>query len=383
MRNVFVELDVSMPHQCQRFSRQLHTITLLLCCTVLVACTSSAPSSNRNSLPANTVVVATVNGRAIPANLYEMYVKNGREALALDPDTQEGRNKLDQLREGIVSELIDRVLIAQEAERRGLSVSVERLAEAERRAIVELGGDQKYDSYLASHHISRDEYREVVRMQIYGQMLRDELKKGMTVSDNEIKVYYEAHREEHRFQNQERVTASHILIAARPNLIERQLQQSRSLSGEALASAVHEEMAARRRRAEDLRAKAAAGADFAGLARESSEDPGTKTRGGDLGTFARESHPRAFDEVAFSLKPGKISSVLQTDYGFHIIKVSKHEAARTQTLTEATPEIRRILLETREAERLDEWLKDSRRKASVHINEPFRFGSLKTEFGSD
>lgn len=373
---------MDMTDHSQRYFRRIRTLTIVAYCTVVTACTSGGPSrSNLNSTVSNSAVVATVNGRSIPANLYEMYLKNGQEALGLDPNSDEGRSKLEQLREGIVSELIDRVLIAQEAERRGLTISMEQLAEAERRAIAELGGDQKYDTYLASHRISRDEYRDVVRMQIYGQMLRDELKKGLMVSDNEIKAYYEAHRDEPRFQNQERVTASHILIAARPNLIERQLEQTKNLVGEALASAAREEMATRRRRAEDLRAKAAAGADFAALARESSEDAGTKTGGGDLGTFARDSHPRAFDEVAFSLKPGKVSSVIQTDYGFHIIKVSKHEPARTQTLIEAKAEIRRILLEKREAERLAEWLKDSRRKASVHINEPFRFGSLKTEFG--
>jgi len=312
-----------------------------------------------------------------------MYLKNGQEALGLDTNSDEGRRKLEQLREGIVSDLIDRVLIAQEAERRGLSISAEQLANAERRVIAELGGDQKYESYLASHRISRDEYREVVRMQVYGQMLRDELKKGVTVSENEIKAYYRTHHGEPRFQKQETVNAAHILIAARPNLIERELGQSRNLSGEALASAVREEMAARRRRAEDLRTKAVAGADFAALARESSDDPGTRARGGDLGAFARDSHPRAFDDAAFSLKPGKVSPVVQTDYGFHVIKVSAHERARIETLPEATAEIRRILLETREAERLAEWLKDARRKASVHINEPFRFGSLKNEFAAN
>jgi parvulin-like peptidyl-prolyl isomerase len=72
--------------------------------------------------------------------------------------------------------------------------------------------------------------------------------------------------------------------------------------------------------------------------------------------------------------------VVQTQYGFHVIKVTAHEPARTQTLAEAATEIRRLLLGRREAEKLSEWLKEARRKASVHINEPFRFGSLTSEF---
>jgi hypothetical protein len=77
---------------------------------------------NSNTNAALNEPVATVNGKPIPAKIYEMYLKNGRDALELDPNSEEGRRKLDQLREGIVSELIDRVVIADEAGRLGLAI---------------------------------------------------------------------------------------------------------------------------------------------------------------------------------------------------------------------------------------------------------------------
>lgn len=354
---------------------------------MLVGCTKNAPSqSNSSTGPDATTlppVVATVNGRPISSKLYEMYLKNGREGLGLDTNTDEGRRKLDQLREGIVSELIDRMLIAQEGERRGLTIPPEKMAEAERRSIADFGGEQQYNAYLAEHRLTRDEYREVVKTQVYGEMMRNELNKGLSVTDEEVQTYYKAHQADTAFQQPERVTAAHILIAARPNLITQQLQQEKNLSGEALASAVREEMERRRQRAENVRRKAAVStADFAALARQWSDDPGTRERGGDLGSFARDSHPRAFDEAAFALRPREVSAVVQTEYGFHVIKVSAHEAARTQTLAEATPEIRRRLLAEREAKNLTDWLREARRKADVRINEPFRFGALKAEFPS-
>ena len=70
---------------------------------------------NSNANDAGNQPVATVNGKTIPAKVYEMYLKNGRAALELDPNSDEGRRKLDQLREGIVSELIDRALIREES----------------------------------------------------------------------------------------------------------------------------------------------------------------------------------------------------------------------------------------------------------------------------
>ena len=212
--------------------------------------------------------------------------------------------------------------------------------------------------------------------------MRSELSKDLSVSEKEISDYYEAHKGEPNFQQPERITASHILIAVRANLIERQLKEEKNLSGDALATAVREEIARRRRRAEDLRRKAASGSDFAKLARESSEDPGTREAGGSLGAFARDTHSKAFDEAAFKLRPGSVSDIVETEYGFHIIKVFAREAARGRTLDETTADIRARLLSKRQAEELTNWLKEARRKATVHVNEPFLFGALKTEFGT-
>jgi parvulin-like peptidyl-prolyl isomerase len=347
----------------------------------VVSCQKSAPSqtgnANASGLPA---VVATVNGRPIQTRLYEMYLKNGQEALGIDPTSEEGRRKLELLKEGIVSELIDRTLLAQEAERRGLSITPEKLSEAERKTIAQFGGEEKYDKYLNEHHLTRAEYADVVKTEIYGGLMREELSKGLTVSDEEVKAYYEAHRNDTDMQQAERVKASHILIAARPNLIKQEIEREKGLTGEALNRAVREEMERRRARAEELRRKASAGADFATLAKENSDDPSSREQGGDLGSFTRDSHPRAFDEAAFALRPGTVSGVVQTDFGYHVIKVSSHEPARSRTLQEATEEISQRLKAQREAVKLTDFLKETRRRATVRISEPFRFGKLKDEF---
>ncbi|HEX8775655.1 MAG TPA: peptidylprolyl isomerase [Pyrinomonadaceae bacterium] len=357
------------------------TLALVLICLALISCQKSTPSQTGNSTDGGLPpVVATVNGRPIQTRLYEMYLKNGREALGLELDKEEGRRKYEQLKEGIVEELIDRMLISQEAERRGLQITPERMAEAERRAIAQFGGDKKYDEYLSAHRLTRDEYGETLKAEIYGELMRAELSKGITASDEDVKAYYDAHLKDQDMQQPERVTASHILVAARPNLIRQELERDKNLSGDALAKAVREEMERRRQRAEELRRQATGGADFSTLARNSSDDPSSRERGGDLGTFTRDSHPRAFDDAAFALKPGTVSAVVQTDFGYHVIKVSSHEQARAMTLEEAAPQIRQRLVAQREAARLTEWLSEIRRKATVRINEPFRFGKLRDEF---
>ena len=363
---------VSIHHSSLRIP---HCFSALVLCLTFTGCAvSTSAQSNTNT------VVATVNNRAVPTALYEMYLRNGREELGLDSATAEGRRKIEQLKEGIVSELIDRALIVDEAERRGLTITPQMLSAAVARTVEQFGGDEKYDLYLAVHHLKREDYLEVIKTELYGELLRAELNRNLSVAQEEVRKYYWAHKSEPAFQRPERVTAAHILIAARPNLIARQFEHDKKLSGEALAAAVREEMARRRQLAQELRSKAARGADFATLARQHSEDPSSREQGGDLGTFARGTHTSAFDNAAFALKPGKLSEVVQTEYGFHVIKLFRKEPARALSLDEATPEIRGRLLSGLEATKLNEALRELRRKARIRINEPFRFGSLKDEF---
>ena len=112
-------------------------IFVLMLLTGLAACQRSAPSQTSNgAAPAFPAVVASVNGRNISTKLYDMYLKNGREALEIDVNSEEGRRTLEQLKEGIVSELIDRTLISQAAEeQRLLKIAPEKLAEAERKTV--------------------------------------------------------------------------------------------------------------------------------------------------------------------------------------------------------------------------------------------------------
>ena len=158
-------------------NRVVPRLVVALLFVSLAACQRSAPSqtgnANAQALPP---VVANVNGREVSTKLYEMYLKNGRDALGLELDKEEGRRLYEHLKEGIVSELIDRTLVAQEAERRGLAIAPERMAEAERRTIAQFGGDQKYDEYLSQNRLTRDEYREVLKTEIYGELMRAELK---------------------------------------------------------------------------------------------------------------------------------------------------------------------------------------------------------------
>jgi peptidyl-prolyl cis-trans isomerase D len=149
------------------------------------------------------------------------------------------------------------------------------------------------------------------------------------ITSKEVENYYQNNQE--RFGQPKRLKVRHILI------------KSDSKDPEALAKA--------RTKAGSIRAEAVQGKDFAQLARQYSEDPGTKDQGGDLGTISRGEVLPEFEEAAFSLKAGGISKVIQTPYGFHVLKVDEIQEGKIEPLEKVKDQVRSIL-RTRQAREL-------------------------------
>ena len=147
----------------------------------------------------------------------------------------------------------------------------------------------------------------------------ESLKKGVSVSEEDLKKYYTENQG--RFTAPEERRASHILIKADK-------------------SAPAAERAKAKAKAEDLLAqwknKSAA---FADLARNNSGDPGSADKGGDLDFFARGAMVKPFEDAAFSLKPGETSSVVETDFGYHIIQVTGSRGGETRSFEAVRAEI--------------------------------------------
>jgi peptidyl-prolyl cis-trans isomerase D len=137
----------------------------------------------------------------------------------------------------------------------------------------------------------------------------------LAVTDAEIKAWYDGHKD--RFLQPEERRASHILIAAEK-------------LGKDKAKAKAEELLA------EIRKNPAA---FADLAKKNSDDPGSAAKGGDLGFFGRGMMVKSFEDATLSLKEGEISGVVESDFGFHIIKLTGIHAAKEKPLADVRGEI--------------------------------------------
>jgi peptidyl-prolyl cis-trans isomerase D len=171
-----------------------------------------------------------------------------------------------------------------------------------------------------------DRYRtpEKVRAR-YVVYRRSEFESAAAPSEEQVRQYYDAHVAD-RFTDLEEVHARHVLI--KPS----------APTDDAKAKA--------RAEAEDVLTQLRAGADFEKLAKERSKDPGSATKGGDLGFFPRGRMVPSFDAAAFALEPGQLSEVVETPFGFHVIKVEEKkpggpkpfESVREQIVKELTGE---------------------------------------------
>ena len=153
----------------------------------------------------------------------------------------------------------------------------------------------------------------------------------VSISPEEIEDEYQANLE--RYKEPKQVKARHILFKLEGNDPKKD-----------------EEV---RKRAEEVLKRAKAGEDFAELAKKYSEGP-TAKNGGDLGYFTQGQMVKPFEEAAFSMKPGEISGLVKTRFGYHIIKVEDVKEARTKSLEEARPEIEKQLKEVQVADIVSE-----------------------------
>lgn len=163
--------------------------------------------------------------------------------------------------------------------------------------------DAQLNQALASKHITLDYFRKQLEVQVLEKKLSE---KDVKITDADIQAYYDKNKAQ--LGTPEQVTASHILVKTED---EAKAVEKRLSSGE----------------------------DFAKVAKEVSIDPGSKDKGGDLGTFGKGQMDPAFEKAAFSLKPGAVSDPVKSSFGWHVIKVTSHQDAKIPALADVKTKI--------------------------------------------
>jgi peptidyl-prolyl cis-trans isomerase C len=252
-----------------------------------------------------------------------------------------------EMTRAVLDRIIAHHLVAQEARARKLQVSEADVDADIERIRTEFPSEQAFDEALTSFRTSREQLRRQRRLSLeVAGFVRATITPSVSVSSAEVDGYYRDNLE--RFQQPETVRASHIFV--------------RTLPG-----ATEEEKAAARAKAVTIRNQLSAGADFAKLAGEQSEDPGSAAQGGNLGTFPRGQMDPSFDAAVFALEVNGLSDIVETGFGFHVVKVHERHAAVTAPLETVRGDIRELLLDRGQQEKLDAFVEQAKAKATIEI----------------
>ena len=265
---------------------------------------------------------------------YDAALRNER----MSPEVFDAALRRDLLVQQLTSALADSGLASKAVSRQFAQLRAQQREIAEYRV--------QADAQLAQPGIAADAIRAVYdanpgRFQVpeevgveYIVLSTDALLASEQVGADEIKSYYESNISKYGEPEQRR--ASHILIAVK------------SGAGEA------EKARARERAAQIVSQLRKSPGSFAELAKSNSGDSGSAAQGGDLGFFARGMMVRPFEDAAFQLNPNQISDPVESDFGFHIIKITGIKAGKMKSLEAARPEIERELKRQRAGRRFAE-----------------------------
>ena len=266
---------------------------------------TAAPTPTTPPVP----LAAVVNDQPILLADYERRVSQYEQPMltqGLDPDTAEGQTRLAEIRQEVLDNLIDAVLIEQGSASLGVSVTDADL-EAKIASDIESGGGQAaFDEWLQATGLTREDYVQMLREALLAQRVMD----AVTADTPQVA---------------EQVHARQIVV------------DSKEVADQVLA-------------------ELQLGADFAATARDRSTDLATKDNGGDLGWFPRGLVPLKLENLAFALQPGEIGGPLQLEDGYHFVQVMERDPNR-QISSEMQGQLKLVLFER--------WLEGQRAKATI------------------
>lgn len=289
-------------------------------CCLFWACNGNAPSRK---------VAATVNGEKIYLEEYEKRLSFQKGILS--PGTfRDSRNKQDLLKEELLDALITEKIMLQRAAELKLAVDGKELE----KHIMDIRKDygQDFFNLLSSSKVRYEDWEEQIRREmLIGKLIAADVYARVGVTDAELEDFY---NENPNFcKTEASVRAFQIVVRDA-------------------------------RKAAEVKSRLDQGEDFGKVAKDVSIGP-EAARGGDLGVIARQTLPDPLDKTVFALPAGKISEVVKSDYGYHILKAAQKYPAQTRNFEACKEDIRAAVRAQKEETAFGVWLEGLKLKAVV------------------
>ena len=229
----------------------------------------------------------------------------------------------------VLEALILEKMVMMEVEANDVEITEEAIQEELTEMKNSYGGDEAFEEALVYYGFTEESVMNNIRLNLGIEALMEPY---IDITEDEVLQYFISNKEE--FDTTEQVNASHILVDTEEEAM-------------------------------DIKQQLDEGGDFAELAAEYSKDPSNAGQGGALGFFGKGQMVAPFEEAAFSMEPGEISEPVQTDFGYHIIRVEEKTEGQEAKLEDVSDEIREILKEEKMNSAYSVWYEDVQEKYEV------------------
>jgi len=308
---------------------------------VVLSCISSHASASENKSPDGKAAI--VNATIITQADLDREVGVFQQRL-MSQGKVLNESQLLETKKRVLEGLINVELLYQEAQKQGTEVSDEAIKKQLGNVKSRFPNEDEFKKSLSKMNVTESLLiSHIKRALIVQQFIDEKYAQSVTVSEKETRAYYDANPA--AFKQPEQVKASHILIKVSPQADEPQ-------------------KAAARKKIEVAQQRVKKGEDFAAVAKEVSQGPSGE-RGGDLGYFRRGQMMKPFEEAAFALKPGEVSVIVETSFGYHLIKLFDKKPEGTLAYEEIKDKIQPYLKQKKVREQVDLYVAELRGKAKV------------------
>jgi parvulin-like peptidyl-prolyl isomerase len=200
----------------------------------------------------------------------------------------------------------------------------------------DISNQEAYEQALKQNNITEEQLRQDLRESILPvQEVQEKVASDAEPSDEEIQKYYEQNKEA-QFTTPEQRCVRHILFNKD-----------------------------QKEKAEDVKQQLENGGDFAKLAKENSQDPGSAENGGDLGCLGKGETVPEFEKAAFGAEQGEIVGPVETEFGYHILKVTDVKPEQTRSIQEVESQIRSQLAAEKQTEEFNKWIEEQKKERNV------------------
>ena len=287
---------------------------------------------------------ALVNGKVITHEELERNVFVYQQRLFKETGQVVRPEKIPEVRNRVLQDLIDQELLYQESQKRSIKIEESVVNERLRLLRRQFRSEEDFKEAMVEASVSEKALKsQIARNLAIDKFMEEEFVKRTDVSDAEKESFYESNPE--FFKKPEQVRASHVLVRL-----------------DAGASTADKNQA--REKVESIKKSSEQGEDFAALAQKFSDCP-SKAKGGDLGYFARGQMVKPFEDAAFGLDVGKLSEVVETEYGYHLIKVIDKKAERKMGFKEVEKDIEQYLIAQKVNKEKNTFINKLKQKAKV------------------